>query len=60
MYMQLNVQELEIKFFRQTGVYTKVHRSEAVAARCSVITTRFLDINNGDDLHPDLRSSLVG
>ena len=42
------------------GVYSKVPRSEAVTNGCKVISTRWTDINKGDDKKPNCRSRLVG
>ena len=52
--------KLEMKFFSKMCVYTKVPRSEARANGCRVITTRWLDVNKGDDSNPNVRSRLVG
>eukprot|EP00973_Karenia_brevis_P000364 52380-Karenia_brevis.AAC.1 len=48
---------LEMKFFRDKGVYTKVPRS---SVKGPIITTRWLDVNKGDESAPDYRSRLVG
>jgi hypothetical protein len=47
---------LEMRFFRQMGVYTKVERKTNMKA----ITTKWLDINKGDTKSPNYRSRLVG
>ena len=52
--------KLDVKFFRKMGVYTKVPRNEARVNGCRVITTRWLDVNKGDDTNPNIRSRLVG
>ena len=49
-----------IKYFREMGVYEKVN----IDACCSQtgkapIAVRWVDINKGDDLHPNYRSRLV-
>ena len=49
----------EIEFFRKMGVYEKVPRAQAWAKRQQVIGTRWIDINKGDEIHPDYRSRLV-
>ena len=41
-------------------VYTKVPRKEAQAHGCKVVTTRWLDVNKGDEKKPNIRSRLVG
>ena len=46
----------EIQFFRQRGVYTKVARESWM----QVITTKWLDINKGDEQSKNYRSRLVG
>ncbi len=48
--------KLEIDFFRRMGVYTKVAREKHM----KVITTRWLDVNKGDEAQPDYRARLVG
>ena len=50
----------EIEFFRKMKVYEKVPRSRAKEDGCKVITTRWLDINKGDDERPNYRARLVG
>ena len=52
--------KLEIEFFRKMGVYTKVPRGEAVGGGHKIISTRWLDVNKGDEARPDYRSRLVG
>jgi hypothetical protein len=42
------------------NVYEKVPRRRAAADGCKVITTRWLDINEGDGKRPNYRSRLVG
>ena len=58
--LAVQARRLEMKFFRDMKVYTKVYRSEAHAHGSKVITTRWLDINKGDDKEPNYRSRLVG
>ena len=58
--MAVEARRLEMQFFRRMKVYSKVPRSEAVINGCKVITTRWLDINKGDDVKPNLRARLVG
>ena len=40
-------------------VYEKVPRSQASRDGCKVITTRWLDVNKGDDVKPECRSRMV-
>eukprot|EP00973_Karenia_brevis_P059013 8216707-Karenia_brevis.AAC.1 len=42
----------EVQFFRKIGVYTKIARADAIG---KVITTRWIDVNKGDDKSPDYR-----
>ena len=58
--MAREARKLEMKFFREMRVYTKVPRSEAVALGVKIITTKWLDINKGDAKDPNYRSRLVG
>eukprot|EP00973_Karenia_brevis_P085502 11864070-Karenia_brevis.AAC.1 len=55
--MAIKARALEMKFFKDKGVYTKVPRSQV---RGPIITTRWLDVNKGDESNPDYRSRLVG
>ena len=47
---------LEMRFFREMKVYTKVKREPGM----KVITTKWLDVNKGDTTEPNYRSRLVG
>ena len=47
---------VEIYFFKARGVYTKVLRKPWM----QVITTKWLDINKGDEAAPNYRARLVG
>ena len=58
--MAIEARKLEMKFFRDMKVYSKVPRSEAYINGAKVITTKWLDINKGDDQEPNYRSRLVG
>ena len=49
----------ELELFRKMGVYDKVPRTVAMAAKKSVIGTRWIDVNKGDDRNPDYHSRLV-
>ena len=52
----VQARKLEIDYFRQMGVYTKVARE----AWMKVITTRWIDVNKGDEKSPNYRARLVG
>ena len=52
----IKARKLEMDFFRRMGVYTKVPREKYM----KVITTRWLDVNKGDEASPDYRARLVG
>ena len=52
--------KLEMQFFRNMKVYDKVPRGMAARDGCNVITTRWLDINKGDQRNPNYRARLVG
>ena len=50
----------EIKYFREMGVYEKVNIDECWTQTCTApIAVRWVDINKGDDSHPNYRSRLV-
>ena len=50
----------EIEYFRQMGVYRKVHRDECwQATGKGPIQVRWVDINKGDETRPNYRSRLV-
>ena len=42
------------------GVYSKVPRAEATGCGSKVITTNWIDTNNGSEAEPNYRSRLVG
>ena len=48
--------ELEMDYYRSIGVCSKVPRTEALTNGCKVISTRWIDINKGDDKKPNYRS----
>ena len=48
----------EMEYFRKMRVYTKVHKS--VARGHTIISTKWLDTNEGDEATPNYRSRLVG
>ena len=48
---------VEVDFFRKKGVYEKMPRSQVQGKK--VIKVRWVDVNKGDDKHPDYRSRLV-
>ena len=51
---------LEIDFFKNMKVYEKVPRWRATEAGGKVVTTRWIDITNGDLQNPNYRARLVG
>ena len=56
----ISARKLEVAYFENMGVYTKVPRSEAKDAGCKVITTKWVDTNKGSDEEPNHRSRMVG
>ncbi len=52
--------KLEMDFFRKMKVYEKVPRWHAQRDKCKVITTKWIDVNKGDDAAPNYRARLVG
>ena len=54
--MAIKAKLLEIRFFRQMKLYTKVKKEPGMR----VITTKWLDINKGESNIPNYRSRLVG
>ena len=54
--LAIKARRLEVEYFKKMGVYTKVRREGWMR----VITTRWLDVNKGDEANPDYRSRLVG
>ncbi len=54
--LAVKARRAEMTYFKQRGVYTKEPRR----AGMKVISTRWLDVNKGDDIHRDYRSRLVG
>ena len=58
--MAREARKLEMQFFRNMKVYEKVPRWMAARDGCKVITTRWLDINKGDQQNPNYRARLVG
>ena len=55
--MAIQARTAEMQFFRKMSVYTTVDRS---TVQGKIITTRWLDVNKGDDDDPDYRARLVG
>jgi len=49
-----------MEFFKRMGVYTIVHESHQKETGGKVIDVRWIDVNKGDSLDPDMRSRLVG
>ena len=54
--LAVQARKVEIDFFKARGVYTKVPRKLGM----QVITTKWLDINKGDEAKPNYRARLVG
>ena len=54
----IEARRLEIEFFRRKQVYEKVPRSQAAGR--NVISTRWLDVNKGDQQRLNYRARLVG
>ena len=54
--LAINARRVEMDYFRQMGVYTKVRKESWM----KVISTKWLDINKGDEVLPNYRSRLVG
>ena len=52
--------DLEMKFFNDMAVYTRVLRSEQLRCKGKIIKTRWIDINKGDSIDVNYRSRLVG
>ena len=50
----------EVAYLREKKVYDKIHRQYAMRNRWKIISTRWIDINKGDDENPVHRSRLVG
>ena len=50
----------EVTYPREKKVYDKIHRQHAMRNRWKIISTRWIDINKGDDANPVYRSRLVG
>ena len=57
--MAKKARTLETEYFQSMGVYSKVPRAEAIAIGCKVTSTRWLDVNKGDDEAPNCRSRFV-
>ena len=49
----------EMQQFKDHGVYAKVPMEEATRTKAKLITTRWVDINKGDEVDPKYRSRLV-
>ena len=52
----IKARRLEMDYFRQKGVYTKVVRRSCM----KVISTKWLDVNKGDSVNKNYRARLVG
>ena len=57
--LAVKARKLEMDF-RKMGVYDKVPRAAATRDGCRVITTKWVDINKGDQKAPNYRARLVG
>ena len=53
-----DARQKEIGYIKKHGVYRKVKRS-TVPKGAKIIQVRWIDINKGDEVHPDIRSRLV-
>ena len=49
---------VEMDYFRRMRVYTKVPRWKPKGSK--IVRTKWIDINKGDSVNPDIRSRLVG
>ena len=58
--LAVEARKLEMEFFRKMKVYDEVPRASAAADGCKVISTRWVDINKGDQKSPNYRARLVG
>ena len=54
--MAIQSRKVEMEFFKKMKVYTKVKRE----AWMSIISTKWIDTNKGDEKAPNLRARLVG
>ena len=52
--------EVEMTFFRTMQVYTLVPRAMKKMKGGKIIRVRWVDVNKGDQEHPDMRSRVVG
>ena len=52
--------KLELEFFERMGVYTRVHRTQALASgKGKIVQGRWIDVNKGSSESPDYRSRYV-
>ena len=58
--MAVVARKLEMQFFRNMKENDKVPRWMAARDGCKVITTKWRDINRGDQRNPNYRARLVG
>ena len=58
--MAVEARKLETQFFRNMKVHDKVPRWMAARDGCKAITTKWRDINKGDQRNPNYRARLVG
>ena len=54
--LAVQARRAEMAFFKQRGVYSKVRREKWM----TVISTKWLDVNKGDERCPNIRARLVG
>ena len=58
--LAVKARKLEMDFFRKMRVYDKVPRAVSTRDGCRVISTKWVDINKGDQKAPNYRARLVG
>ena len=58
--LAVGAMKLETEFFRKMKVYDEVPRASAAADGSKVISTRWVDINKGDQKSANYRARLVG
>ena len=57
--MAIQARKFEMQFFKGMEVYTQVDRSVAKPLGAKVITTKWIDTNQGDDYNLGYRAGLV-
>ena len=58
--LTVKARKFDMKFIRDRGIYTKVQRSEAAVNGCKAISTKWLHVNESDDVNPNIRSRMDG